>query len=228
MKTIMIQAFEMMQPHIGEAIRKVTIYPAMRAIVPVKVCGEENLTNLDSPVVFIANHSSHLDTLSILKALPSKQRLQTKVAAASDYFYSSGWKGTLVSTLFNCISFSRKGDGCFTSLMKTQHLLKDGKNILIFPEGTRSIDGQLHEFKKGAAHLVKHSGVAVVPIRLEGTFEAMSKGARFPRPHHITVTFGEPMRFSETASTTEINAAMEQQLRRMAGIETIDTHNRAA
>jgi 1-acyl-sn-glycerol-3-phosphate acyltransferase len=70
--------------------------------------------------------------------------------------------------------------------------LKHGRALLIFPEGTRSIDGHIAEFKKGAAILAYELGVPIVPVGIRGTFEAWPRGGRF-RLHPIEFHFGKPI-----------------------------------
>ncbi len=70
--------------------------------------------------------------------------------------------------------------------------LRNGKVLLVFPEGTRTIDGRLGEFKKGSAILACELGVPVVPVGLKGAFEAWPRGGSFRR-HRVDVTFGEPI-----------------------------------
>ena len=66
---------------------------------------------LTPPVIFVANHSSHLDTPTILRAIPRKWRTRTAVAAAADYFYDSRWKANGVALLFNTVPLGRQGGG---------------------------------------------------------------------------------------------------------------------
>jgi len=75
-------------------------------------------------------------------------------------------------------------------------LLRNGNNLLIFPEGERSIDGQLHSFKKGIGVLACELGIPVIPVKIEGGFEAWPPDAKVPHLHPITVTIGQGLTFT--------------------------------
>jgi len=75
--------------------------------------------------------------------------------------------------------------------------LKDGDVIDMYPEGTVSKDGTLQEPKLGTAFIALQSKVPVVPVAIDGTFDVMSKGQRFPRPHKVIIKFGNPLYFNE-------------------------------
>ena len=104
------------------------------------VRGGEHFERLTHPVIFVANHSSHLDTPTILRALPHKWRARTAVTAAADYFYKSRWKASGVALLFNTVPLGRQGGGLDNGA--TDHvdkLLDEGWNLVMFPEGTLSL-----------------------------------------------------------------------------------------
>lgn len=80
------------------------------------------------------------------------------------------------------------------SIQKVATLLRSGKNIIIFPEGTRTLDGTLGEFKKTFAILSKELNVPVVPVAIHGAYEALPSGAKLPRPfRRISVRFQPPV-----------------------------------
>ncbi len=79
------------------------------------------------------------------------------------------------------------------SIQKMGEALKKKKNIIIFPEGTRTTDGKLGEFKKTFAILSKELNVPVVPVSIKGAFQAMPKGSKIPRPHRVQVEFLPPV-----------------------------------
>src|SRR5688572_426405 len=127
-----------------EALLSLGLGPMIDYYVRTRVTGREVFDQLSHPVVFVANHSSHLDTPSILRALPRKWRRRTAVAAAADYFYRSRWKASGVALLFNTVPLGRQGEGLKNGA--TDHvdrLIDDGWNLVMFPEGTRSRDGRI-------------------------------------------------------------------------------------
>ena len=178
--------------------------PMIDYYVRTRVVGGEVFDRLSHPVIFVANHSSHLDTPTILRALPRKWRRNTAVAAAADYFYNKRWKANGVALLFNTVPLGRKGGGLGNGA--TDHvdrLIDDGWNLVMFPEGTRSRDGEVGKVHSGAAVIAAHHGIDIVPIYIHGTHEAMPPGRNWPkripgrvfsRRHEVEVRFGDPIR----------------------------------
>lgn len=158
---------------------------------------------LTPPVIFVANHSSHLDTPTILRAIPRKWRNRTAVAAAADYFYKKRWKANGVALLFNTVPLGRNGGGLDSGA--TDHvdrLIGQRWNLLMFPEGTRSRDGEIGKVRSGAAVIAARHGIDIVPIYVSGTHGAMPPGQNWPkrrpgrifsRRHKVEVRFGDPI-----------------------------------
>jgi 1-acyl-sn-glycerol-3-phosphate acyltransferase len=174
------------------ALVDLAIRPAVHVLASPEVDGRERLDALEPPVIFAANHHSHLDTGLLLSLLPERFRRRTAVAAAADYFFDRRAKGTLHALAFGAIPVERTRVNRRSAEMATD-LLADGWNLVIFPEGGRSPDGWAQEFRGGAAYLAVRSGRPVVPVYLEGTRHVWPKGQRLPRPHKVTVTFGTPI-----------------------------------
>lgn len=178
--------------------------PMIDFYVRTRVVGGEVFDRLSHPVIFVANHSSHLDTPTILRSLPRKWRRNTAVAAAADYFYTKRWKANGVALLFNTVPLGRKGGGLGNGA--TDHvdrLIDEGWNLVMFPEGTRSRDGEVGKVRSGAAVIAAHHGIDIVPIYIHGTHEAMPPGRNWPRRipgrvfsrrHEVEVRFGDPIR----------------------------------
>ncbi|HUY54163.1 MAG TPA: lysophospholipid acyltransferase family protein [Candidatus Nanopelagicaceae bacterium] len=156
------------------------------------VFGLENLRGLRPPFLLAANHSSHLDTPAILLALPPRLRRHTLVAAAADYFFDEAWKGALFALAVGAIAVERERPPR-QSMKLVRRLLKEGWNLVVFPEGGRSADGRLHRGKRGIAHLAAAAGVPVVPVGVVGTFAALPSGYHWPRRSHVEVHFGPPL-----------------------------------
>jgi 1-acyl-sn-glycerol-3-phosphate acyltransferase len=187
-----------------ELILSLGLGPLIDFYVRTRSVGREVFDTLQHPVIFVANHSSHLDTPTILRALPRKWRTRTAVAAAADYFYDSRWKARGVALLFNTVPIGRKGGGLGNGA--TDHvdrLIEQNWNLVMFPEGTRSRDGGVGKARSGAAVIAAHHGIDVVPIYVSGTHEAMPPGQSWPRRipgrflsrrHQVEVRFGRPIR----------------------------------
>jgi 1-acyl-sn-glycerol-3-phosphate acyltransferase len=150
--------------------------PAARVLAPATVRGLEHLQHLEKPVIFAANHLSHMDTPLLLTTLPVEFRHRTVVAAASDYFFDRTWKAVLSSFALATIPIERSrvnrksGD-------TAAELIEDGWNLVIFPEGGRSPDGWTQAFTAGAAYLARRTGRPVVPVYLHGTRHVLPKSA---------------------------------------------------
>ena len=174
------------------ALVDLAIRPAVHALASPSVDGRERLDALQAPVIFAANHHSHLDTGLLLSLLPERFRRKTAVAAAADYFFDRRGKGRLHALAFGAVPMERTRVNRRSAEMASD-LLADGWNLVIFPEGGRSPDGWAQEFRGGAAYLAVRSGRPVVPVYLDGTRHVWPKGQRLPRPHKVTVTFGTPI-----------------------------------
>src|SRR3954452_8226236 len=126
--------------------------PVMAWYVRRRIEGREVFAGERPPVVFVANHSSHMDTPAILRALPRAWRQRTAVAAAADYFYRKRWVAAAVSLLFSTVPISRKGGGMEKGAADHLHrLIRQRWNLLLYPEGTRSRDGSRGKLHPGAA-----------------------------------------------------------------------------
>ena len=170
-------------------------------------------------VVFVANHTSHLDTPLILCSLPDDWRRRTAVAAAADYFFDTWWRATGSALVFNTFPIERRG-GTLSST--PGDLLNNGWNVVVFPEGTRSPDGWTRPFRLGAAFLAAQHGVPVVPIGIRGSFAAMPRGRGWPVPGRpaVTVRFGEPLFQQEGEGVRELGARIEAAVAELADEDT--------
>jgi 1-acyl-sn-glycerol-3-phosphate acyltransferase len=177
--------------------------PLMDLYTRRRVGGRERLDDLTGPVVFVANHNSHMDTPVILRALPSRWRRRTAVAAAADYFYDKRRKALSTSLAFGTVPLERNS-GAGIGPGQTAHLdrlIGDGGSLLAFPEGTRSRDGRVGRLRSGAALLAAEHHLPIVPIYLSGTGEAMPRGHHcmvfkvgHPGPRHpLEIRFGKPI-----------------------------------
>jgi 1-acyl-sn-glycerol-3-phosphate acyltransferase len=171
-------------------------YTARRSV------GFEKLSGISGPVIFVANHSSHMDTPVVLSALPRKLRQRTAVAAAADYFYRKRWVGAMVSLLFNTVPLQRTGGALSGGPNQVDRLLSDGWSLLIFPEGTRKHAKGRGRIHRGAAVLAAKHNLMIVPITVVGTQGAMPPGRKWPkrmyarpfsRRYPVKVSFGDPV-----------------------------------
>src|SRR6202521_1974674 len=191
------------------------LLPFTKAMAHPKVEGREWVRELERPVIFAANHSSHADTSLILYALTDRARERTVVAAAADYWFKRPLLGNIVSLFLNTFPFSRTG-GAQSHLHSSSQLLKSGWNLVLFPEGSRSTDGRIQEFKAGVGHLANETGTPVVPMHIRGAFRIMPKGQKFPVPGPARVRIGKPMAPQPAEGSRQFTARVEGAVRALA------------
>ncbi len=187
-----------------ENVGRFLLTPLMAAYTRRRVEGIENLRGLSGPIVFVANHASHMDTPAILRSLPRRWRRRTVVAAAADYFYRRRIVAVAVSVLFNTVPIERRsGRAASRAMTHIDRLLERGNSLLLFPEGTRNRSGAVGRLRFGAAKIASKHNALIVPIYIEGTRDAMPPGHRWlrrrhrgldPRRHVVTITIGAPIR----------------------------------
>ncbi len=137
------------------------------------------------PTVFFANHGSNLDALVIWAALPRQIREQTSPVAAMDYWTKNGLRRWISGKIFHAILLQRKGrsEDRAHPLQAVFDSLEAGRSIIIFPEGTRSLNGKLQAFKPGIFHLKERfPDLIMVPLSLQNLNRILPKGQRLPVP----------------------------------------------
>jgi 1-acyl-sn-glycerol-3-phosphate acyltransferase len=147
------------------------------------------------PYILAANHCSHLDSVAIRETLGGRAS-NLHVMGAKDYFFDTRVKSWFFTTFLNALPFDRE-ENVAESLATCKTVLENGRAILIFPEGTRSVTGELQPFKPGVGVLGIELSVPVIPVFLRGTFESLPKGKSLPRPTRIRVHIGAPVNFEE-------------------------------
>lgn len=150
--------------------------------------GADNIPE-DGPVIYAPNHQSFLDGLFVMSFLKWRSIKNTYFYAKEEHVRRPITK--FIADHHNVIVLDMSN--IKESIQKLGEALKKKKNIIIFPEGTRTNDGKLGEFKKTFAILSKELGVPVVPVSIKGAFEAMPKGSIFPRPRPVKVEFLKPI-----------------------------------
>ncbi|MBW3663495.1 MAG: 1-acyl-sn-glycerol-3-phosphate acyltransferase [Actinobacteria bacterium] len=199
---------------IRDALQRFALKPLVWSQVRPRVHGLDRLEGLEGPVVLAGNHASHLDAPLILCSLPHEWRRRTATAAASDYFFDAWWRATGTTLVFNTFPVDR-GRGRLTDT--PGELLDDGWNLLIFPEGTRSDDGWVHRFRRGASFLCVQHQVPAVPFAVRGTFAAMPRGRGWPRPGRpaVSLRFGPPLSPAEGEAFRSFNQRLEAAVARL-------------
>jgi len=173
-------------------LQKALLDPVTRLIGDPVIEGGQWVEDLERPAIIVANHVSHADTPLLLYALGDRTREKTVVAAAEDYFYSNPWMGRMVGLWLNTFPLSRSGSAADV-LHSSSQLLKSGWNLLIYPEGTRSPDGRMGDFKAGVGFLATENRVPVIPMFVRGSHRVMPKGRNIPLPAPVTIRIGKPL-----------------------------------
>ena len=144
--------------------------------------------------IYFANHQSHLDWVLIWAALPRELRAATRPIAAKDYWTSSPFKQWLTSAVFNAVYVDRQRTDDQDPLEPLLEALNNGDSLVIFPEGTRSSEGEPQDFKSGLFHLAEaFPQVQLIPAWIDNVQRVMPKGEVVPVPILCSVTFGAPL-----------------------------------
>jgi len=156
-----------------------------------------------APFLVAANHNSHLD-VGLVKLALGDEGEKLASLAARDYFFDNPWKRAWFGNFTNLVPLDRKGS-LKESLRTAARTLELGYHLLIFPEGTRSTDGKLQEFKPAIGYLSLTAGADILPVWIDGAHEAMPKGAFAPDPRKrkkLLVRVGPPLRVEELRRAT--------------------------
>ena len=197
------------------------ILPITRVFAWVRVSGLEHLRELDGPVVFAANHQSHLDVPVILWALPGRWRARVAPAMAKEFFkahfFPEQQSATKVLTnrlnyylaalFFNAFPLPQREAGARQTLRYIGEVTGDGFSVLIFPEGVRSNTGDIKPFRGGIGMIASRLHLPVVPVRLDGVDQVLHPSWKMAHPGRCSVTFGPPLRL-----TGEDYAALARQV----------------
>jgi long-chain acyl-CoA synthetase len=184
------------------------ILPLARAFAWMRVEGREHLRDLDGPVIFAANHQSHMDVPVILAALPARVRARVAPAMAKEFFkahfFPEGhtWRQWFTNTVnyylaafyFNAFPLPQREAGARQTLAYVGELTGRGWSVLIFPEGERSATGSIKSFRGGIGMIAARLDVPVVPVRLDGVDRVLHMKAKMATPGRVRVSFGAPMR----------------------------------
>lgn len=183
------------------------------------VTGRENLPTNES-FILVSNHTSHLDTPMILSALPLRKIHRVFPAAAQDFFFVNLPRLAVASVIINALPFDRKANFRHSIQMCQELLKNEGNVLLLFPEGTRTVTGELGEFKAGVGLMLAGMPYPVVPCYVDGAFRAWPKGKRFPRPRRVRLTIGQPRRYAHLKcgkkSALEITADLRESIESLA------------
>ena len=192
------------------------IFPLMGVFSPLTVIDRYRVKDVKGGAVFVSNHSSALDAVVMLQALPSRFRYRAFVVAAADSIFKHKWEAILTEFLINTFPIPRAG-GARPALDRLKDHLAHRWSVVIFPEGTLSRTGNIGTFKKGAAILAIDAGVPIVPAYVEGMYEVFPRFRRIPRRHPGSIRFGDPLYPEPGEDYDHFIARAEQAVRTLAG-----------
>jgi 1-acyl-sn-glycerol-3-phosphate acyltransferase len=142
------------------------------------------------------NHASFLDPPMVGQAVPGQICFMARKS-----LFRNPIVGALLRS-WKSIPLDRD-EADVVAMRAILNALRRGEGVMLFPEGTRTRDGRLQSAKPGVGFLVAKANVPVVPARIFGSFEAMGRGKKWPRPLKLQVCFGEPLRFDASAVKRE-------------------------
>ena len=192
--------------------------PLFRRFFDLRANGLEHLPQ-DRPYLIAANHASHLDGACVYEAV--RAHVEHLNIATSEHYLTDSELRWFLYIFANAIPFD--GQGNFADgLVRARQSVEVRRPLLVFPEGTRSVNGQLQPFKAGVGLLAYELGAPVVPLHIAGTHEALPKGTRTPSRHPLRLLFGPPLEttsFKKSAEALspyeiyyEIAAALKRQI----------------
>ncbi len=180
-------------------------------LMSARVYGRAHIPHNRNTIV-VANHSSHLDMGFVRHALGTYGEDIVSLAAQDYFFDKSPLRRAFFENLTNLRAIDRKG-GLRATERQAAEILAEGRTMLIFPEGTRSPDGEIHDFKPILGHLSLTYGVDILPVHIAGTRESMPKGSRLPSSRDIVARIGVPLTVEQlrrlTSGMTPADASRE-------------------
>ena len=183
------------------------ILPLARLFAWTRVEGREHLRGLEGPVIFAANHQSHMDTPILMAALPARWRYRVAPAMAKEFFkahffpaqygrlawFTSSVNYYLAALFFNAFPLPQREAGARQTLRYIGDVIEDGFSVLIFPEGKRTDTGEIDRFRPGIGMIASRLNVPVVPVRFEGLDRVLHHSWRMATPGRVRVAFGAPL-----------------------------------
>ncbi|MFB7637028.1 lysophospholipid acyltransferase family protein [Streptomyces sp. NPDC056149] len=190
-----------------QLLKYVLLGPLLRLIFRPRVEGLERVPE-EGPAIIAGNHLSFADHFVMPAVVPRRVTFLAK----AEYFTGPGLKGRLTAAFFRGVGqipVDRSGGRASAAALSSGlAVLRKGRLLGIYPEGTRSHDGRLHKGRTGVAALALKAGVPVVPCAVIGTFEAQPTGRRLPRATRVTVRFGPPLTFARYAGLVDERTAL--------------------
>jgi 1-acyl-sn-glycerol-3-phosphate acyltransferase len=190
-----------------EVAQQALLFPATRLVAMPAVVGAGDLIHAPQPAILAPNHESDIDTPLVLLSLPHAWRSRTVVGAASDRFYRKRAYALAAGFWINTFPFDR-GAGQRRGLAAAAAHLRDGRNVLLFPQGTRGAGPE--GYRAGVAELALNAGAPIIPIQIEGSALVMPKGRGLNRRARTRVTFARPLHPLPGETPEALTARLQQ------------------
>lgn len=209
---------------------ELTVSPTLRAVFRPDVSGAQHVPATGG-LIIVGNHISFADEVFITLGA----RRQVFYLAKAEYFTSPGIRGTAMSALFSAIGQVpvERGDmrAAAASVDVCVDVVQAGRALGIFPEGTRSPDGQLYRFRTGVARLALRTGVPVIPVGLVGTDDVQPPGTKLWRRRPVAVRFGAALDFAgrpederRARVLREVTETVRAAVQQLSGQDYVDTY----
>lgn len=214
-------------PWLRTLIYYFTSWPATYLLAWPKIVGAEKLRAVRGPVVIVCNHVTYVDAGFVLAALPARLRHRLAIAMEGERVEamrrppaSLNWLArgieriswALMTALFHVFPLP-KLSGFRESFAFAGELADAGHSILVFPEGLRTRDGHMNPFMRGTGLLVERLGLPVIPIRIDGLWEAAQRRQTWVRSGSITVRVGDPVKFRSGENADSVVKALEERMK---------------
>lgn len=182
-------------------LQNLLVFPVVAMFTRTAVYGIERLRGLRRPCLIVCNHASHFDTPVLLMSLPARLRERVCPVGMWEYFIVKGrhpvkqflmWRlYDLVGIVTAMVPFPQIS-GFAQSMAYAGSLIDKGYSILVFPEGMRTTDGRILDFKGGVGMMAVNYGIPILPVRISGLWETLPAGRFWPRMHPSSIVFGKP------------------------------------
>jgi long-chain acyl-CoA synthetase len=204
-------------------------WPATYLLAAPRIRGRENLLGLKGPALIVSNHVTYVDIAWILPALPVRFRNRLATAMGGERLarmrhpattlslferFMERLRYVLVTSLFNVFPLPQQS-GFLQSFQFAGNLVDRHWNVLVFPEGKTTEDGEMMPFRSGIGLLAKQLNIPVIPMYLDGLFPLKRDERILARPGQVRVTIGQPIRFSSDQNANEIAAELERRVREL-------------
>lgn len=211
---------------IRAAVYALLTWPATMLMAKPKIVGREHLRHVQGPVLVVSNHITAIDIGFVMAALPWRLRLKLATAMQGEVLREMRHPSTslpwwrrayeqlqywLVVALFNVFPLPQQA-GFLKSFAFAGESVDRGYSVLVFPEGRRTTTGEMDKFQAGVGMLASRLGVPVLPIRIDGLFEAKQKRRWLVAPNKIAVRVGELTEYRREENPLSIASALEKRV----------------